>query len=202
MRAGASTPADAAIAVSRVGEAEGARPIAAALACAGSDPDRAALLIELSEGRPPRPALIASAAARALEERLASHLPEAGVASRGALCHLTLPDSREGLERAPAALALVRDSLGVVLVPPRLLQAATAAGGLRAGAVVLRADLGRDRALTALAARDLIGRGVAVAVAKRPLAWVPSRRALFGALPADASGGLPARLLRLVGASA
>ena len=82
-----------------------------------------------------------------------------GWRSRGALCHLTLPDSREGLERAPAALALVRDSLGVVLVPPRLLQAATGAGGLRAGAVVLRADLGRDRALTALAVRDLIGRG-------------------------------------------
>ena len=68
-----------------------ARPIAAALACAGSDPDRAALLLELSDGRAPRPALVASAAARALEERLAAHLPEAGVASRGALCHLTLP---------------------------------------------------------------------------------------------------------------
>jgi hypothetical protein len=202
MRAGGGAPADAAIAVSRVGEAEGARAIAAALACAGSDPDRAALLIELTAARPPRPALVASAAARALEERLASHLPEGRVASRGALCHLTLPASHEGLARVPAALPLVRDSLGVVLVPPGLLQAAIAAGGLRAGAVVLRADLGRDRALTALAARDLIGRGVAVAVAKRPLAWVPSRRALFGALPAEASGGLPARLLRLVGAGA
>ena len=124
------------------------------------------------------------------------------MASRGALCHLTLPATREGLDRAPAALALVRDSLGVVLVPPGLLQAATESAGLRAGAVVLRADLGRDRALTALAARDLIARGVAVAVAKRPLAWVPSRRALFGALPAGASGGLPARMLRLLGPGA
>jgi hypothetical protein len=194
-REGASGPA--AVLVSRVGEADGSRAIAAALACAGSDPDRAALLLELTDGRAPRPALVASAAARALEERLAAHLPEAAVASRGTLCHLTLPDSREGLDRAPAALALVRDSLGVVLVPPGLLQAATESRGLRAATVVLRADLSRDRALTALAARDLIARGVAVAVAKRPLAWVPSRRALFGALPAGASGGLPARLLRL-----
>jgi hypothetical protein len=83
-------------------------------------------------------------------------------------------------------------------VPPGLLQAATETPGLRAGTVVLRADLGRDRALTALAARDLIARGVAVAVAKRPLPWVPSRRALFGALPADAAGGLPARMLSLL----
>lgn len=191
-----------AVLVSRVGEADGARGVAAALACAASDPDRAALLLELTEGRAPRPALFASAAARSLEERLAAHLPEVAVASRGALCHLSLPATREGLDRAPAALALVRDSLGVVLVPPGLLQAATELPALRAGKVVLRADLGRDRALTALAVRDLIAQGVGVAVAKRPLAWVPSRRALFGALPARSSGGLPARILRLVGRNA
>jgi hypothetical protein len=189
----------AAVLISRVGEAEGARAIAAALACAGSDPDRAALLLELTEGDAPRPALVASAAARALEERLAAHLPEAGVASRGAFCHLTLPATREALHRGPAALALVRDSLAVVLVPPGLLQDSVELRSLQAGTVVLRADLARDRALTALAVRGLIARGVAVAVAKRPLAWVPSRRARFGALPAGASGGLPARMLRLAG---
>jgi hypothetical protein len=202
MTGGEGTSGPATVLVSRVGEADGVRAIAAALACAGSDPDRAALLLELTDGRAPRPALVASAAARALEERLAAHLPEAGVASRGALCHLALPPAREALDRVPTALALVRDSLGVVLVPPGLLQAATEPPGLRAGTVVLRADLGRDRALTALIARDLIARGVALAVAKRPLAWVPSRLALFGALPAGASGGLPTRMLRLVGPGA
>ena len=178
------------------------RAIAAALACAGSDPDRAALLLELTEGRAPRPALVASAAARGLEERLSAHLPEAAIASRGAICHLSLPATQEGLDRAPAALALVRDSLGVVLLPPGLLQAATESPALRADAVVLCADLGRDRALTALVVRDLLARGLAVAVAKRPLAWVPARLALFGALPAGGSGGLPARMLRLVGPGA
>ena len=139
------------ILVSRVGEAEGSRGLAAALACAGSEPDRAALLVELVEGRAPRPALIASAAARALEERLGAHLPEATVASRGSFCHLALPASEEGLERAPAALALVRDSLGVVHLSPGLLQASLDPYGLEPGAALLRADLGRDRALAALA---------------------------------------------------
>jgi hypothetical protein len=185
-----------AIVVSRVGDAEGSRPLAAALACAGSDPDRATLLLELTDGRAPRPALIASVAARTLEERLAAHLPEAEVASRGQLCHLTLPADRESLERARAALPLVRDSLGVVQLPPGLLRAAVDSGGLEPRAALLRADLGRDRALTALAVRDLILRGIPVAVAKRPLAWVPARRALFGALPAGAAGGLSPRLLR------
>ena len=121
------------------------------------------------------------------------------MASRGALCHLTLPARPEELERAPAALALVRDSLGVVHVPPGLLQAAVALTGLRARAAVLRADLGSDRAQTALAVGDLLGRGLAVAVVKRPLAWVPARRALFGALPSGAAGSLPARTLRRLG---
>jgi hypothetical protein len=188
-----------ALVVSRVGDAEGSRPIAAALACAGSQADRAALLLELTDAGPPRPVLIASAAARSLEERLAAHLPEAGVASRGALCHLTLPAGQEGLERAPAALALVRDSLGVVHVPPGLLQAAVALTGLRTRAAVLRGDLNRDRALIALAAGDLLARGLAIAVVKRPLAWVPSRRAVFGALPPGAAGSLPTRTLRRLG---
>jgi hypothetical protein len=188
------------ILVSRVGEAEGSRGLAAALACAGSEPDRAALLVELVEGRAPRPALIASAAARALEERLGAHLPEATVASRGSFCHLALPASEEGLERAPAALALVRDSLGVVHLSPGLLQASLHPYGIEPGAALLRADLGRDRALAALAVRDLIGRGLSVVVAKKPLDWVSSRRALFGALPRGATGGLSPRSLGRLGA--
>jgi hypothetical protein len=40
-------------------------------------------------------------------------------------------------------------------------------------------------------------RGLRVAVLKRPLPWFPARRALFGVLPAEASDGLPARVLSL-----
>ena len=51
----------ASLLVVRVGGADGARAAAAALACAGSEPDRAGLLVELDRGRRPRPALVATA---------------------------------------------------------------------------------------------------------------------------------------------
>lgn len=185
----------AVVLATRVGEASSSRAAAAALACADSEPDRPGLLIELG-GRPPRPTLVASAGARELEERLAAHMPEARAASRGQTCHLALPADEDGLGRLPAALPLVRDSVAVVHLPPRLLQPALAETRIRPSGALLRADLERDRALTALAVRDLIDRGLRVGVLKRPLAWIPARRALFGVLPAATPGGLPERLLK------
>ncbi|HWW66589.1 MAG TPA: hypothetical protein VNY83_01265 [Solirubrobacterales bacterium] len=186
-------PSDATILVVGVGGAVGSRPAAAALACAGADPDRASLLVDLTEERAPRPTLVASASARALEERLAAHLPEARVASRGQCCHLALPADQTGIERLPAALPLVRDAVGVVHLPSPLLQAVLREEAIRVTGALLRADLDRDRALTALAVRDLRDRGLHVAVLKRPLPWIPARRALFGALPPGTAGGLPTR---------
>ena len=182
------------VAVTAVGEAEGARGAAAALACAGADADRAALLVELG-GRAPRPALLASAAARALEGRLAVHLPEAKVAARGLTCHLAVPADAGGLEVAAAAVTVARGDLAVLHLSSALLRQSLAeGGGPKLTGVLLRADLSADRALTALAARDLIARGLAVGVLKRRLSWVVERRALFGSL--SPSGlGLPPRLL-------
>ncbi len=182
------------ICVTRVGRAEGSREAAAALACAGAEPDRPALLIELSDGRAPRPTLVASAAARRLEERLVAHLPEAKVASRGRCCHLALPADQSGIEVLGAAAAVGRDLACVLHLPPDLLQPVLEAPGLALTAALLRADLAEDRALTALAARDLIGRGLRVAVLKRPLGWVASRQALFGVLAVNGGAALPIRL--------
>ncbi|HEY5943058.1 MAG TPA: hypothetical protein VIT89_09385 [Solirubrobacterales bacterium] len=182
-----------------VGEAEGTRGAAAALACAGADLDRATLLVDFG-GRPPRPTLIASASAQELEERLRSHLPEARVAARGQLCHLVVPAEDDALGSASAAIAVARGALAVVHLPPRLLQPAVEAPDLRPSGVLLRADLLDDRALVALAARDLLWRGLTVGVLKRRLGWVAERRALFGVLPDGSPGGLPGRLVqRLVG---
>ncbi len=178
-----------------VGAASGARAAAAALACAGSEPDRPGLLVELG-GRAPRPTLIASSGARELEERLAVHLPQLRAASRGQVCHLTVPGDPEAFDNIRAALPLVRDSVAVLHVPPSLVQELLAAPGLELSGALLRADLASDRALTALVARDLLDRGLAVRVLKRPLAWIPARRALFGVLPPEAPGGLPAQVRR------
>lgn len=175
-----------------VGHASGSRAAAAALACAGSEPDRPALLVD-GAGPKPRPALFASPGARQLEERLATHRPDLPVASRGQICHLAFGDSARQ-EILSSVIPLVRDSLAVVLLPASEVNEVADELGVELAGVLLRADLPRDRALTALAAAGLIGRGITVRVLTRPLAWVPARRALFGVLPADAPAGLPPRL--------
>ena len=180
--------------VTRVGDAEGSRAAAAALACAAADPDRASLLVDFHEGRAPRPTLVASADARRLEERLAVHLPQAGVASRGQICRLTLPPDATGIEAARAARAATRESAAVLHLPPRLFQDALGDAGLGVSGGLLRADLERDLSLAALAVGDLRERELPAAVLKRPLGWVATRRALSGALPPESGGGLPARL--------
>jgi hypothetical protein len=187
------------ILVAAVGEAEGARGAAAALACAGAELDEPSLLVEVG-GRPPRPALLASAAAQKLEERLAAHLPDLRAAARGQVCHLAVPADGYGVEAAAAAVAVMRGSTVVLHVPPDQLQSLLDEGAdLRPSGVLLRADLAADRPLVALAAHDLLARGVAVAVLKRRLNWIAERRALFGALPAGSPGGLPRRLVRRLG---
>ncbi|HET9152634.1 MAG TPA: hypothetical protein VFN85_00795 [Solirubrobacterales bacterium] len=185
--------------VAALGEAEGARGAAAALACAGADLDLATLFVDVG-GRAPRPALLASAAARESEGRLAGHLADAKVAARGQVCHLAVPPDAEGLVSAGAAIAVAREAATVVHVPPRLLQEALESG-LRPSGVLLRVDLAEDRPLLALVARDLLGRGLAFAVLKRRLSWVAERRALFGTLPSGSQGALPPRLLRRLGIS-
>lgn len=181
--------------VAAVGEAEGTRGAAAALACAAADADVATLLVDIG-GRAPRPTLIASAAAQKLEERLQAQLPDAKVAARGQVCHLALEADFEGLDAASAVVEAVRDSLAVVHLPPALLQPALSDSPLEPSGVLLRADLPHDRPLVALAARELLGRGLAVGVLKQRLGWVAERRALFGVLPAGSPGGLPERLVR------
>jgi hypothetical protein len=179
-----------------VGEAEGSRGAAAALACAGADLDVATLLVDVG-GRPPRPTLLASAAAQTLEERLAAHLPQYRVAARGQVCHLAVAADAEGIDAAAAAVTANRGELAVIHLPPELLQVVVSGDrDPRPTGVLLRSDLQRDRALVALAARDLLTQGVSVAVLKQRLSWVAERRALFGALPAGAPGGLPERLVR------
>jgi hypothetical protein len=146
-------------------------------------------------GRAPRPTLVSSAGARELEERLAAHLPQLRAASRGQTCHLAVDDDPSAFGSVRAALPLIRESVAVVHLPPARLQGALTEPGIRASGVLLRADLESDRALTALAVRGLLRHDLCVKVLKRPLSWVPARRALFGILPQAAAGGLPPSLV-------
>lgn len=182
--------------VAAVGGAEGSRGAAAALACAGADVELATLLVDVG-GRTPRPTLLASAAAQRLEERLAAHLPQARAAARGHVCHLALSADAEGFGAAAAAVTVARGALAVVRLPPAALQSLlSGSDGPEPSGVLLRADLDADRPLTAMVVCDLLDRGLRVAVLKRRLGWVAERRALFGALSAEAPGGLPSGLRR------
>jgi hypothetical protein len=193
------TTADAAtVLVTAVGQAEGSRGAAAALSCAGADVDLATLFVDVG-GKAPRPTLLASAASRRLEERLAAHLPQARVAARGQVCHLAVPADPEGLEAASAAVTVARGALAVLHLPPALLQPSLGERlGPEPSGALLCADLAADRALLALVVRDLMARDLAVAVLKQRLSWIAERRALFGSLTSDAAGGLPPRLRRRV----
>jgi hypothetical protein len=179
--------------VTQVGAATGSRAAAAALACAASETDRAALLVDFGGSATMRPSLIATAGARALEERLAGHLPDARIASRGRFCQLNAAADPAGIDRIAAALPLARESAAVIHLPPALMRPLLEETRIRSTSALLRADLSADRALTALAARDLIERGLRVTVLKRSLGWFVTRAALLGALP----NGLPALPPRL-----
>jgi len=183
------------VVVTSVGGAEGSRGAAAALSCAGSGVDKAALLVDVG-GRTPRPTLIASASAHRLEERLATRLPKLRPAARGEVCHLSVSADEDGLAAAGVAATVARGALAAIHVPPDLLQPLLEAPEApRPDAALLRADLAEERPLVALAVDDLFRRGLRVAVLKRRLGWVAERRAAFGALGSD-SGGLPESLLR------
>jgi hypothetical protein len=132
-------------------------------------------------------------------ERLLARLAGARVAARGTVCHLAVAAEPEGLKTAAAAVTVARSALAVVHLPPDLLQPLLSGGpGPHPSGVLLRADVAAERPLLALLARDLIARGLTVAVLKQRLGWVAERRALFGALHVDAAGGLPPGLLRML----
>ncbi|MEZ5078059.1 MAG: hypothetical protein R2725_11530 [Solirubrobacterales bacterium] len=191
---------DPVVLVVAVGAAEGSRAAAAALACAGASGEQAPLLIDL-EGRPPRPTLLATAAAQQLEERLVAHLPAARIAARGQLCQAAVGADRDGLAAAAAAAAatVARGAPVVVHVEAPHFRDLLEGAGPQPTAVLLRADIRDDRALLGLLVRELREAGIAVGVLKRRLGWVTERRALFGALGSEQAAALtPQTVARLM----
>jgi hypothetical protein len=117
-------------------------------------------------------------------------MPDAAVVSRGSACRLKLSAGPEGIKEVAAALPLVRESAAIVHLPPVLLRLVLEETRIQPTAALLRADLARDRALTALAVRDLMARGLRVVVIKRPLGRLAERAALLGISRGD---GLPSQ---------
>lgn len=183
------------ILVTALGDAEGSRAAAAALACAGAAANDAPLLIELG-GNPPRPTLLTSVAANALERRVRDAIGPAGaVAARGQFCHLTVTANRSALDQVAAAAAVPDGPRLVVLhLPEHLLSMAADGSTIRPCGVLLRADP-QDRSMAARTVRELGSAGIPVSVLKTRMNWAAERRALFGALPPGAPEALPAAVV-------
>lgn len=187
------------IIVTRLGDAAGSLELAAALAVTAAQrhggEESGAALLELCDRPPPRPTIIASAAAREAESALAGVTVGRG-AARGRICHLRLPADREGIDLAGAALAAIPGQpVGVLHAGPELLRALVDDAGLHPRGAVLRADLELDRSLAALIAGDLSARGLRVRVAKRPPGWLTGRLALIGVPSGEGAGRDAERLL-------
>jgi hypothetical protein len=184
-----------------IGSSGGAASLAAAVgvAVAGRSGGGAVLLIDVEPpSRRRGPTVLASDSARELEDRVRGlGGPFAGAAARGHLCYLALPAAEDPL--APVADLLERElpaAAVIVHVPGRLWPRAVADPRLRARSGLMRADLPADRALAALAVRELHDRGLRAKVVSRPLGRVASRRALAGVEPGGAASGRAARLAR------
>jgi len=179
------------LAVTTLPGSEGGVATAAALGVAiarrGADEPLGVVLIDLDSGVSRRPTLVSSASARSLESELRDVVP---AAARGTLCAVTArePD----LDQALADCRESRAAAVVVLAsPPRWRDLVD---GGEVDAVVIRGDVGRDRPLVALAARELIASGVPTGVVTQPPGLVATRRALAGIEPGGYLGSRSARL--------
>src|SRR3954471_15069006 len=146
--------------------------------------------------RPRKGPMLAAAAARELEDALRAEGFDR-VAARGRLCWLGLAPGEDPLgELRRAVDALPNGAVAIAHLPASLLQAALNGAVQKPVAALLRADLPRDRSLTAMTAIELRGRGLPVRVASRPLGRVAARRALARLEAGGAASQRSARLAR------
>ncbi len=185
------------VATTSLGDADGSFAAAAALAATAGASDRPAVLVEIADGRKPRPGAVASGVARALEEELNSRLSSGIAAARGGLCQVVL----EPGEKTPGLVAelvsvIPADAFCVTHCDPTRFRELVEDPRLGIRGVLLRVDLDSECPLAALTAAELSSRRIRTRILKRPLGWLDSRRALSGVEPGRRSGAGFRRLAR------
>jgi len=210
-----ATRAPTVVLATAIGRSGGSASLAAAVgvATAARERSRGVLLVDLDPpGRGRGPTVLASDRARELEDAVrALGAPYGAAAARGRLCYLPLAqppeadangaDDRGGdgdrLELVARLLDAELDASAVIVhVPQSLWPSAVADHRLGARSALIRAELPADRALAALAVRELRDRGLRAKVVSRPLGLVASRRALAGIDPTGAASNRVAGLAR------
>ncbi len=171
------------------GVAATAAAVGVAIARTGASEPLGVIVLDAESGSRPRPTLVSSGAARRLESRLRLDLP---AVARGAICAVGATD-----ESLPDAIDLCRDSGAAAVVlnaEPTTWREILDGGAV--GAAVLRADAKAARALTALAAGELIRAGTPTCVVPRAPGLVAARRALAGIEPGGEVGLRAGRFAR------
>ena len=141
-----------------------------------------------------RPTLLSSAAARALEERVAA-IGELRPAARGRICWVGL-EAGEAWRVQLAAVIAASGGLAVAHLEPMEWRQALDDPELAPAAALVRADVAPHRDLLALLAAELRDRRLPLRVATRPLGLVGARRALAGLEPGGPAGPRAARVAR------
>src|SRR5215207_9244142 len=134
------------------GMAATAAAVGVAVARLGGRAPLGVVVVHPHSGSRPRPTLVSSAAARDLESRLRTDVP---AVARGAICAVSVAE-----ESLPDAIDCCRASGAAAVVvhgEPAMWRELIGTGEV--GGAVLRADARASRALTALAARELISAG-------------------------------------------
>jgi hypothetical protein len=183
-----------------VGGAGGGAALAAAVGVAAATAESRTCAVLLADLDPPQrrpgPTMLSSGPACELEDALRELGPAfAGAAARGHLCYLGLP-GEDGLERVGELLESRLPVARVIAHFPERMWAAALDRALGATAGLLQAELPADRALVALAVRELHERGMRARVAGRQLGRVAARRALAGMEPGGSASRRAARLAR------
>ena len=172
-----------------------AASVAVSLAATANAEPRGLLMVEAEAERKRGPTMLASEGARRLERSLG----EAGIraAARGRLCWLCLGPGSDALSELAAALEAAAGACAAVAhLPGALWRAALVRAELGVVAGVLRAELPRQRALTALAVRELRDAGVRARVATRAPGPVAARRVASGLEPGGQASVRAGRLAR------
>ena len=154
----------------------------------GKDP-RGVVFIDGSSDTRRRPTRVSSAAARTLEAELGDVTP---AAARGLLCSIA-PTEDAWCEVIAACRESAAEAV-VAYLPPARWRELVDSGEV--DAAVLRADLRTERALTAIAARELIANGLTTCVVGEAPGLVASRRALAGIEPGGPLGTRTSRFAR------
>ena len=193
-----------AVLATEAADAGGGLAEAASLAIAiARGSERGVLMVELTaELRRRRPTLLASDQARELEQAVREARPDARAVARGSLCWLTVPiageEGNDPIGELEELLAVpLPGAFAVVHLPPSLWAQAIDRTSLWILGGLVRADLGGDRELAALAVAELRSRRLVARVAKRAQGPVAARRSLAGL---EAGGAASARARRAAAA--